>query len=99
MQFKVDDVLVYELADWQLALLGDAINRDELAADLRRRLEWVFDHKLAQCYKRLFDKWYPILEADPTVVNIPVDKAAFVQMIMARPDYLDRKDRDTVQGG
>ena len=77
-----------ELTDQQVAcLLNDILNIEA----------WVtgaINGKLNNCKKRLIREWQPRLFDDPEVVTMPADESAFIDMVLARPDYKDRETRD-----
>ena len=97
MKISVDDVELFTLSQTQMSVFKDSIRRSELDADLKRRLEWVMMSKYEACYQRLFDEWLPKLIARG-IQSIPADKDSFAQLVFSQADYLDREDRDPVQG-
>lgn len=94
MEIKVDDVSLFSLATWEKDVIKYMIPSADFEADMKRRLQWVLQHKCEQCYKRFEDEWLDKLRADPAVDTIPADKQAFVELVIARPDYKDRDARD-----
>lgn len=95
-QVKVNDQVVFELAQWELDLLANDINIADLEADLKRRLEWVLKHKVDQVFARFEKEWMDKLRDDPEVASIPKSKEAFVNLVTARVDYVSRAGRDAV---
>lgn len=93
MQIKVDDVVLYTLTDTQKNVIKDEISSVIFDDDMKRRLEWVLMHKYEQCFKKLKDKWEPILIADGAE-SIPTDQATFAALVFAHEDYKDRATRD-----
>lgn len=94
MEIQVDGDPVFSMAQWELDVIANDIPLSALDADLKRRLEWVLKHKVEQCYIRFEKEWMEKLRADPEVRSIPIDKAEFVAMVKARPDYKDRAAKD-----
>lgn len=82
------------MPEWKKSVIKNEINEDEFDADMQRRLQWVLNHKFEQCYERMKNEWVQKLMDDPEVVNIPADPEQFVALVMARPDYKSRKQRD-----
>ena len=67
---------------------------------LRDPTQWVTDvvvHKVIQARKRLCQEWLPLLYADPAVTSLPASDDELVDYILARPDYLDRLAKDSLQ--
>lgn len=93
MKISVNDQKLFELAEWEKDVLRDDIPTELLDADLKRRLEWVLKHKVEQCYNRFEKEWIEKLRAKG-VASIPTDKAAFVALVKAQPDYKNRSQRD-----
>ena len=94
MQIKVDDQKVFQLEEWEKKVIKNDIPEEIFEEDMARRLEWSLKHKAEQCFKRFEQEWLEKLRKDPSVTSIPTDKAAFVEMVMARPDYKNRSKRD-----
>jgi len=94
MVIKLDDVVVFELAQWEQDVIKNEINSDVFVEDVKRRLEWVLRHKVDECFKRFEAEWLQKLRDDPEVQSIPATKQGLVEAVLARPDYQDRKARD-----
>ena len=90
---SVDGVPLYRLTDLQEQVIRNDIPTELLAADLRRRLEWVLMHKYAQSMARLRKEWMPLLAANG-VTEVPLDDDAFATLVFEQPNYLDRTARD-----
>jgi len=93
MQIKVDDVELYTLSETQKKVIKDEIDSNIFDEDMKRRLQWVLIHKYEQCYKRLREKWEPILIADGAE-SLPTDPDAFATLVFAHPNYKDRASRE-----
>lgn len=95
MKISVNDQELFTLAQWEKDVIANDIDIDLLEDDLKRRLQWVLKHKVDQCYARFEKEWIEKLRNDSTVQNIPKSKEAFVTLVKSRPDYKDRKAKDT----
>jgi hypothetical protein len=93
MKISVNDTELYTLTQTQLDVLANDIHIDELEADLKRRLNWVINHKYEQCHERLVKEWMPKL-VSKGVASVPTDKEAFARLVFSQPDYKDRATRD-----
>ena len=93
LRVSVDGVDLYTLTDLQEQVIRNDIPTELLAADLRRRLEWVLMHKHAQSMARLRKEWMPRLAANG-VTEVPLDDDAFATLVFEQPNYLDRTARD-----
>ncbi|KKM91041.1 hypothetical protein LCGC14_1232480 [marine sediment metagenome] len=94
MKVQVDGVDLYELQPWEIKVLENELISETLEEDCKRRLHWVLNHKVKQCYNRLESQWIDKLRKDPEVTNIPLDEKEFSEMVMARPDYKNRSQRE-----
>ena len=94
MQITVDGQDLYEITENEMDVLKYMLPSATLDADCKRRLEWVLRHKVEKCYVNLKNDWMPILQADPSVTQVPLDNKAFFDMVKVRPDYKDRDIRD-----
>jgi hypothetical protein len=97
MKVLVDDEEVFKLEEWEKKVICNDIPKHILEEDCKRRLEWVLKHKAEQCYNRFEKEWMEKLRKDPTIVSIPTDKKAFVEMVCCRPDYQCRATRDALE--
>ena len=93
MQISVDGEFLFEINANQIEILGYLMSSSQIEAEVKRRLEWVITHKIDQTHAHLKEAWMPILEADPKVTHIPIQRQAFFDMIKGRPDYKDRDAR------
>ena len=93
MKVYLNEFEVLELNETQKSVIANDIPSSELDADLKRRLQWSLETKYNECYKRLFNEWFPKL-AERGVQSIPTDKDLFAQLIFSQPDYRDRATRD-----
>ena len=93
MKISVDDKELYTLSETKKNVIKNDINADDFDADMKRRLDWVLNHKYEQCFKRLKNEWDMKLPA-LGVETIPTDPDAYAELVFARPEYKDRKARD-----
>jgi len=93
MKISVDDVELLTLSELQKKVIKNDIHADIFDQDMKRRLDYILKHKYAQCFKRLKAEWDVKL---PTlgVESIPTDPDAYAELVFARPEYKDRKDRE-----
>lgn len=93
MKVKINEELLFELTEIQKSVLKDNISADILEEDLKRRIFYIINHKYEQCFKNLKLEWEPKLAAKG-ISTIPTDKDAFTQLVLAQPEYKDKKKRD-----
>lgn len=94
MQVKLDDEVLYEITESQLQLLAHDLV--DPISEIKRRLNYIVEHKCDQCYERLEKEWLPILRDDPNVSSIPKSKVDFIAAVVSRPDYKNRAARDPI---
>lgn len=97
MKSQIDGVDVLILQAWEYELLKYDIPSAVLDDDLKRRLEWVWTHKIAQVLKRFKEEWIKKLMADPAVTDLPDTEEALFNVVKVRGDYKDRDARDAEQ--
>ncbi len=93
MKIFLNEKLVFELEDWQVALLYDGICED-VPADVARRLKWVIDQKLDSQLNEMKLHWLPILQNDDSIASLPKKDADLVKLIVSRDDYKNASERD-----
>ena len=96
MKVSVNDIELLTLSEIRKGVIKHFINRDIFDEDMKRRIEWVLNHKYEQCYKKLKEEWDPKLIANG-VQSVPTDPDAYAQLVFSQPNYKDRKDRDEEQ--
>jgi len=94
MKISVDDKELFTLSETQKKVIKNDINADIFEDDMKRRLNWVLNHKYERCFARLKAEWDKKLPG-LGVSSIPTDPDAYAEMIFALPQYSDRKARDT----
>lgn len=93
MKIYLDDQLVFELSETKQKILKNDIAEEDFIDDIKRRLEWVIDHKCNKCIQRLKDEWIPKLK-ESGVKSIPLDDCEFAQVVFNRSEYRDRSSRN-----
>lgn len=93
MKISVDDQELYALSETQKRVIQNDIHDDEFDQDMKRRLQWVLNHKYERCLERMKNEWMPKLKN--RVASVPTDDDAFAQLVMSQPEYKSRKQRDT----
>ena len=100
MKISVNDVELFTLSDTQKLVLQACISSDIFEEDMKRRLQYILQHKYEQSFKRLKACWEPKLIA-AGYESIPTDPDAFAQLVFEQPDYKDRKaclDEEAAKG-
>ena len=95
MKISVDDQEIFELSEVQKKVIQNDVNGDMFDDDMKRRLCYILTCKYQECFKRLKAEWEPKL-AQLGVTSIPLDEEAFAELVFARPEYKDRKARDSL---
>ena len=95
LEVKLNDEIVYTLSDLEENILKHSINSDNLVEDIKRRLKFIIENKVDRTYSRMKEEWIPILEKDEFVIQVPIKRAPFVNMIRLRQDYKDKKQKES----
>jgi len=93
MKVKVDGVDLFELTETQKKVIKNEIPTEIFEEDMKRRLQYILNHKYEQCFKRLKSEWEPKLAASG-VESIPTNKDAFAELVFSQTDYKDRSKRE-----
>ena len=93
MKIKVDDEEIFEIKEWHKKVMQNDLFTEGFEDDVKRRLSWVIQHKIEQCYERLRKEWMPKLEAQG-IESIPLDRETFVNLITSHPEYKNRSQRE-----
>lgn len=92
MKVKLNDEVIFEIDERMVKLLAndvlDPIN------EIKRRLQYIIEHKCDMIYERLEKEWLPKLREDKKITSIPTSKTALCDLIFSRPDYKNRSQRD-----
>lgn len=93
MKVSVDDEELFTLTPIQKQVIQNDIPSSAFDEDMKRRLQYILNHKFEECFKRLKNEWEPKLKA-LGVQAIPLDDEAFASLVFSRPEYKDRQSRD-----
>ena|SRR5690606_12758905 len=93
MKISVNDKELFTLSEVRENVIKNDIHADEFDADMKRRLEWVLNHKYEECFKRFKAEWDLKLAANG-VEMIPTNADDYAQLVFAQPNYKDRKARE-----
>ncbi len=94
MKISINDIELFRLSEIQKSVIANDIPREILEEDLKRRLQYVVNHKYEQCFDRLKKEWEPKLAA-AGIESIPTNKDAFAALVFSRPEYKSRSQRET----
>ena len=96
MKISVDDKELFTLSETQKKVIKNDIDSDIFEDEMKRRLNWVLNHKYEQCFARLKTEWDQKLSG-LGVSSIPTDPDAYAETVFALPQYKDRKSREAVK--
>lgn len=75
------------IADADVAVLNNDL------VDVQAWLDDAAKGRVNKSRKNLDREWRAKLDADPTVTSVPANLDARIALILARPDFVRRKDR------
>lgn len=93
MKISVNNRELFEVSEMQKKVLCDYMCSDILENDLNRRLKWVLMHLYQEAFKQFKVRGDKILEQN-NVKSVPLDKDEYTALVIAQPNYKDRKARD-----
>lgn len=93
MKISVNDQELFTLSETQEEVIKNDIHEDIFEEDMKRRLQWILNHKYERCFDRLKKEWDSKLK-DNGVKSIPLDPDAYAQLVFSQPNYKSRKTRD-----
>ena len=83
------------LTDLQQTILSNDLYNDTDNAGIDAWIQGAMDGKLSNCWKRFQSEWTTKLMEDETFNDpIPSNQEDFVNLVLARPNYKNRKTRD-----
>ena len=83
------------LTETQQKILSNDLYNDTDNAGIDAWLQAAMDGKINNCWKRFRNHWTQVLMDDSSFTDsIPSDQTTFVNLILARSDYKNRKKRD-----
>ncbi len=83
------------LTDTQQKILSDALYNAADNAGIDLWIQAALDGKINNCWKRFRNYWTQVLMDDSSFTDaIPSNQTDFVNLVLARSDYTNRKARD-----
>ena len=83
------------LTDLQQKILSNDLYNDTDNAGLDKWIQDAVDGKINNCWKRFRNEWTQRLMDDESFTDsIPSNQTTFVNLVTARSDYKNRKQRD-----
>ena len=83
------------LTDTQQKILSDALYNAADNAGIDLWIQAALDGKINNCWKRFRNYWTQVLMDDSSFMDaIPSNQTDFVNLVLARSDYTNRKARD-----
>ena len=83
------------LTDLEQKILSNDLYNDTDNAGLDEWIQGAMDGKLNNCWKRFQTEWTTKLMNDDSFTDtIPSNKTDFVNLVLSRPDYKTREQRD-----
>ena len=83
------------LTDLQQKILSNDLYNDTDNAGLDSWIQDAVDGKINNAWKRMQQEWTAkLMDDDSFTDSIPSNQAAFVELVTARSDYKNRKQRD-----
>ena len=87
------------LTDLQQTILSNDLYNDTDNAGLDKWIQDAVDGKINNSWKRMQREWTQKLMDDDSFTDpIPSNQEDFVALVIARPDYQNRKARDDAEG-
>ncbi len=93
MQVKLDDEIIFEIDDLMIKLLANDLL--DPISEIKRRLQYIIEHKCDRCYERMHQEWTKKFSEDPNITSIPSKKRDFVNAVVSHPKYKNRIQRDS----
>jgi hypothetical protein len=94
IDIKVGETVVYNISDLELTLLKSYINEDTLQQTIDNWVMCLVRDNCNSCATRFKEEWIYKLQQDPTIEFVPLANQAFVDLVVARPDYKTKKQQD-----
>jgi hypothetical protein len=93
MKISVNDKELFSLSETQKLVMKNDIHSDIFEDDMKRRLQYILNHKYEQCFSRLKNEWMSKLK-DNGIQDIPLNDEQFAQLVLSQPNYKNRSQRD-----
>ena len=88
MKVSVNDQELFTLSEMKKSVIRNEIHSDILFEDLKRRLQWVLNHKFDMCLSRMKSEWDAKLSARG-IKSVPLNVDEYVALVLSQPDYKD----------
>ena len=89
---KVNDIEIFQISNTDEELLGQDLL--EVDAEINRRMQYIIDHKVDQCFKRMKEEWVDSGKLEGLgVTSIPTNRDELVALITAQPDYMTKAQK------
>ena len=95
MKISVNDQELFTLSETQCKVICNDIHSDIFEEDMKRRLNYILQHKYERCLERLKAEWMPKLAE--RMDTIPTNDEKFCELVFSQPDYMCRKTRDSAE--
>ena len=83
------------ITDTQQTILSNDLYNDTDNAGIDNWIDEALTGKINSCWKRMHREWSDKLTNDESFTDpIPSNQSDFVDLVVARPDYKNRKARD-----
>ena len=93
MKVVIDGIELFTISDTKKKVICNEIPHTIFEEDMKRRIEYIIQHKYEQCFRRLKDEWDLKLAANG-VHSVPTDPDAYAQLVFSQPNYKCRATRD-----
>lgn len=94
IEIKVGDTIVYTISDLELTFLKSYINEDTLQTQIENWVMCLIRDNCKMRGEQFKNEWIKKLQADETVLSVPVANQAFVDLVLAREDYQTEKEKE-----
>ena len=83
------------ITDTQQTILSNDLYNDTDNAGIDKWIDEALTGKINSCWKRMHREWSDKLTNDESFTDpLPSNQSDFVDLVVARPDYKNRKARD-----
>lgn len=90
---KINDKEAFIVTDTDKIILANDLL--DVNSEIERRLKYIIDDKVNNCYARLYKEWVTDGKLESLgVTSIPTKRDDVVALIVARPEYKNRVQRD-----
>lgn len=90
---KVNDTPILTITNIDKLILANDLL--DVNVEISRRLKWVIDDKVNNCFFRMYAEWVTNGKLEKLgVTSIPTKRDDLVALIIARPEYKNRIQRD-----